>query len=61
MSRDSMVIQRLLVPDAVKLTKYFLMTYTGHNYDYEIVSGLKMIDNEFFKITKLFDWEVGLN
>ena len=46
--------------DTSKLTGNFLMVYVKHNYNYEIVTGLKMKKSKFFRFILLFDTWVSL-
>ena len=50
-----LVIDELVLAYTPQLVKSYLVTYVKHNYDYEIVTGLYIIDKEYFRFTKLFD------
>ena len=55
-----LLIGEVLMADTSKLTANFLMIYVKHNYNYEIVTGLKMKNSKFFRFIFLFDTWVSL-
>ena len=50
-----LVIDEVLISDTSELPENFLVIYVKQNYNYEILSGLRMKNVEFFNFIRLFE------
>lgn len=58
---NGMLLDEVMFPDNVLISKHFHQIFRHHAYDIEIITGLEPVPIEFFKFSILFELAVLIN